>query len=73
MVDRIKPVMRILITGPMGYVGPGVIRRLRARFPNAELIGFDSGYFAHNLTGAARLARSASGPAAFRRHPRLPA
>ena len=47
--------MRILITGPMGYVGPGVIRRLRERFPNAELIGFDSGYFAHNLTGAMRL------------------
>ena len=47
--------MRILITGPMGYVGPGVIRRLRARFPDAELIGFDSGYFAHNLTGTARL------------------
>ncbi len=47
--------MRILITGPMGYVGPGVIRRLRERFPTAELIGFDSGYFAHNLTGTARL------------------
>jgi nucleoside-diphosphate-sugar epimerase len=47
--------MRILITGPMGYVGPGVIRRLRVRFPSAELIGFDSGYFAHNLTGAVRL------------------
>ncbi len=39
----------------MGYVGPGVIRRLRARFPDAELIGFDSGYFAHNLTGTLRL------------------
>ena len=47
--------MRILVTGPMGYVGPGVIRRLRVRFPSAELIGFDSGYFAHNLTGAVRL------------------
>jgi nucleoside-diphosphate-sugar epimerase len=47
--------MRILITGPMGYVGPSVVRQLRGRFPDAELIGFDSGYFAHNLTGAARL------------------
>lgn len=47
--------MRILITGPMGYVGPSVIRQLRGRFPDAELIGFDSGYFAHNLTGATRL------------------
>jgi nucleoside-diphosphate-sugar epimerase len=55
MVDRIKPAMRILITGPMGYVGPILTRHLRAIFPNAELIGFDSGYFAHNLTGALRL------------------
>jgi nucleoside-diphosphate-sugar epimerase len=47
--------MRILITGPMGYVGPVLTRHLRARFPDAELIGFDSGYFAHNLTGALRL------------------
>ncbi|MDO8944623.1 MAG: NAD-dependent epimerase, partial [Desulfobacterales bacterium] len=50
--------MRILITGPMGYVGPSVIRQLRSRFPDAELIGFDSGYFAHNLTGTARLPES---------------
>jgi nucleoside-diphosphate-sugar epimerase len=55
MVDRINPKMRILITGPMGYVGPILTRQLRARFPNAELIGFDSGYFAHNLTGTSRL------------------
>ena len=32
-----------------------MIRQLRARCPHAELIGFDSGYFAHNLTGASRL------------------
>jgi nucleoside-diphosphate-sugar epimerase len=42
--------MRIVITGNMGYVGPVVIRHLRYRFPNAELIGFDAGYFAHCLT-----------------------
>ena len=47
--------MRILITGPMGYVGPILARHLRATFPDAELIGFDSGYFAHNLTGTLRL------------------
>ena len=35
-----------------------LIRHLRARFPDAELIGFDSGYFAHNLTGASRLPES---------------
>jgi len=44
--------MRILITGAMGYVGPVLTRHLRQRFPKAELIGFDSGFFAHNLTGA---------------------
>ena len=36
----------------MGYVGPVLTRHLRQRFPKAELIGFDSGFFAHNLTGA---------------------
>jgi UDP-glucose 4-epimerase len=47
--------MKILITGNMGYVGPLVVRRLRRRFPDAELIGFDNAYFAHCLTGAATL------------------
>jgi len=42
--------MRILITGNMGYVGPVVTRHLRRRFPDADLIGFDAGYFAHCLT-----------------------
>ena len=46
---------RILITGNMGYVGPGVVQRLRQQFPQAELIGYDMGYFAHCLTGAGRL------------------
>ncbi|RSK48976.1 NAD-dependent epimerase/dehydratase family protein [Hymenobacter rigui] len=49
---------RILITGNMGYVGPGVVRHLRQQFPQAELIGYDMGYFAHCLTGAARLPES---------------
>ncbi len=42
--------MRILITGNMGYVGPVVTRHMRRRFPDADLIGFDAGYFAHCLT-----------------------
>lgn len=50
--------MRILITGNMGYVGPVVVRRLRASHPNAELLGFDMGYFAHCLTGAQRFPES---------------
>lgn len=52
-----KP-QRILITGNMGYVGPGVVRHLRQEFPAAELIGFDMGFFAHCLTGAGRLPES---------------
>jgi nucleoside-diphosphate-sugar epimerase len=42
--------MRVLITGNMGYVGPVVVHHLRDRFPDAELIGYDSGLFAHCLT-----------------------
>ena len=49
---------RILITGNMGYVGPGVVRTLRQAFPEAELTGFDLGLFAHCLTGTARLPES---------------
>jgi nucleoside-diphosphate-sugar epimerase len=42
--------MRILITGNMGYVGPGVVAHLRAQHPAAELIGLDTGLFASALT-----------------------
>jgi dTDP-D-glucose 4,6-dehydratase len=49
---------RILITGNMGYVGPGVVRHLRQTFPQAELIGCDMGFFAHCLTGVSRLPES---------------
>jgi nucleoside-diphosphate-sugar epimerase len=45
--------MKILITGNMGYVGPVVIKHLRTAHPGAEIIGFDSGFFSHCLTGAA--------------------
>lgn len=47
--------MRILVTGNMGYVGPAVVRRFRETYPGAIIDGFDNGYFAHCLTGAARL------------------
>jgi nucleoside-diphosphate-sugar epimerase len=47
--------MKILITGNLGYVGPCVVRQLRAACPEAELIGFDMGYFAHCLAGTAGL------------------
>jgi nucleoside-diphosphate-sugar epimerase len=39
----------------MGYVGPAVVRHLRAAFPDARLTGLDIGYFAHCLTGAPAL------------------
>jgi nucleoside-diphosphate-sugar epimerase len=43
--------MRIVITGNLGYVGPVVVRHLRNVLgPSAELIGVDSGFFAHCLT-----------------------
>jgi UDP-glucose 4-epimerase len=35
----------------MGYVGPEVVKYLRARHPDATLHGFDNAYFAHCLTG----------------------
>jgi nucleoside-diphosphate-sugar epimerase len=47
--------MRIIVTGNMGYVGPIVIRHLRRRWPEAELIGFDSGFFSHCLSSKGRL------------------
>jgi nucleoside-diphosphate-sugar epimerase len=42
--------MKIVVTGNMGYVGPVVVRYLRRRYPGAQLIGIDSGLFAHCLT-----------------------
>jgi len=44
--------MKILITGNMGYIGPCVVRQLRASYPDATLLGFDMGFFAHCLTNA---------------------
>ncbi|MFQ5642842.1 MAG: NAD-dependent epimerase/dehydratase family protein [Thiogranum sp.] len=44
--------MKIIITGNMGYVGPGLLEQLRHSMPEALLVGVDTGYFAHCLTGA---------------------
>jgi nucleoside-diphosphate-sugar epimerase len=44
--------MKILITGNMGYIGPCVVRQLRSSYPDATLLGFDMGFFAHCLTNA---------------------
>ena len=44
--------MKILIVGNLGYIGPSVVNQLRKTYPDGELIGFDIGYFAHNLSNA---------------------
>lgn len=46
--------MKILITGNMGYVGPGVVEQLRFSYPDAILTGLDAGYFASCITDAWR-------------------
>ncbi|MEM6768090.1 MAG: SDR family oxidoreductase [Bacteroidota bacterium] len=42
--------MKILITGNLGYVGPGLVKELKKHHPNAHLIGFDIGYFSKYIT-----------------------
>ena len=47
-----KTIMKILITGNMGYIGPCVVKRFRSSFPGARLIGYDMGYFADCVTNS---------------------
>ncbi len=47
--------MKILVTGNLGYVGPIVTRHLRAHFPGAHLVGYDSAFFAHALSNVESL------------------
>jgi nucleoside-diphosphate-sugar epimerase len=47
--------MKIFITGNQGYVGPVVVRHLRARMPEASITGFDSAFFAHALSNSSSL------------------
>lgn len=42
--------MKILITGNLGYVGPGVVKEFRTHYPDAVIIGYDIGYFAKHVT-----------------------
>jgi len=42
--------MKILITGNLGYVGPGVVKEFRKYYPDAEIIGYDVGYFSKYIT-----------------------
>lgn len=44
--------MKVIVVGNLGYIGPSVISQFRSSFPDAELVGFDIGYFAHCLSNA---------------------
>ncbi len=43
--------MKILITGNLGYIGPTLVKYLKKNIENTNIVGFDSGFFAHCLTG----------------------
>ena len=47
--------MKVLVVGNMGYVGPVLTRHLRQAYPQASLVGFDIGLFAHCLIGTSPL------------------
>jgi len=47
--------MCVRITGNIGSVRPMLVRHLRRSLPGAELIGYDTEFFAHCLTGAETL------------------
>lgn len=47
--------MHVVFTGNMGYVGPVAVRHFRELYPDARLVGYDAGFFAHCLTGRGRL------------------
>lgn len=42
--------MKILITGNLGYVGSELVKTIRRTYPDATIIGYDSGFFARQLT-----------------------
>ncbi len=44
--------MKILIAGNLGYIGPSVTNHFRKTFPDAEIVGYDIGYFTHCLSNA---------------------
>ena len=57
-LEGLVGIMRVLITGNMGYVGPVLVRHLRRVWPQAELIGYDQAFFGHCLTSRAALPES---------------
>ena len=51
-MEDLVSVVKILVTGNMGYIGPSVVKQLRQTYPHAVLVGLDMGYFAHCLSNA---------------------
>jgi nucleoside-diphosphate-sugar epimerase len=47
--------MKVLITGNMGYVGAVAAQHLRRALPDAQIVGFDTAFFALSTTDAAIL------------------
>lgn len=47
--------MRILVTGNMGYIGPVLGKFLRKNISGLDLIGYDTGFFGHNLSASETL------------------
>lgn len=43
--------MNILIVGNLGYIGPVVVSHFREVFPASRLVGYDTSFFSHALTG----------------------
>jgi len=43
--------MKVFITGNMGYVGSTLTQYLKKTYPKIELIGYDTSFFGHLLTG----------------------
>ena len=47
--------MKVLITGNLGYVGSVLTRYLHLLYPNIEITGYDTAFFAHCLTNSKTL------------------
>ena len=45
---------RILILGNLGYIGPVLTEHLKAAFPKATLIGYDTAFFEQCLLSTSR-------------------
>lgn len=42
--------MKILVTGNLGYVGSELVKTIRKKYPDAKIVGYDSGFFSKQLT-----------------------